>query len=593
MPINQISQDPDVAKGSVNPTLRKPLRLWPGVAAVVLQWLLWFVVPIVAPEAAMGAFLGAIVCALAIVAWWLFFSRAPWAERVGAIVLMIIAVIVTKRVVHPSIANGMMGMMLPVYSIPVLCLALVGWAVVTRRLSTGLRRASLVAAVLLGCTVFTIIRTGGMTGEAGSDLHWRWTKTPEERLLAQSQDEPTALAAVPAAQSSAETATDWPGFRGPGRDGISHGGRIETNWSASPPVAMWRRPVGPGWSSFAVRDNFLYTQEQRGNEEIVSCYNLTTGQPVWKHRDAARFWESNAGAGPRGTPTLSNGRVYTLGATGILNALDIRNGSAVWSRNAASDTKTKLPGWGFASSPLVVGDVVIVATAGALAGYDAATGNPRWLGPTTGKGGYSSPHLATIGGVAQVLLVNGEGATSVNPADGTLLWKHAWEGDSIVQPAVSTDGDVLIGSGPGLGSEIGVRRVAVAHGTDGWTTTERWTSIGLKPYFNDFVIHKDLAFGYDGSNLACIDLKTGERKWKGGRYGHGQIVLLTDQDLLLVVSEEGELALVRAVADQFTELARFKAIEGKTWNHPVIVGDVLLVRNDQEMAAFRMAPASR
>lgn len=182
---------------------------------------------------------------------------------------------------------------------------------------------------------------------------------------------------------------------------------------------------------------------------------------------------------------------------------------------------------------------------------------------------------------------------SVAPADGKLLWNHAWPGDSIVQPAVTTDGDVLIGSGSGLGSEVGMRRVAVAHAPGGWTAEERWTSIGLKPYFNDFVVHKDHAFGFDGSILACIDLKDGTRKWKGGRYGHGQIVLLPDQDLLMVVSEEGALALIKAVPDQFTELARFQAIEGKTWNHPVLVGDLLLVRNGEGMVAFRMSLASR
>ncbi len=164
------------------------------------------------------------------------------------------------------------------------------------------------------------------------------------------------------------------------------------------------------------------------------------------HRDAARFWESNGGAGPRATPTLSNGRVYTLGATGILNVLDAGDGSVVWSRNAATDTGTEPPGWGFAGSPLVVGDVVIVATSGKLAAYDLATGEPRWLGPD-GGGGYSSPHLVTIGGVPQVLLLSGEGAISVAPADGTVLWKHPWSaGAGIVQPALTADGDVLIGS---------------------------------------------------------------------------------------------------------------------------------------------------
>jgi outer membrane protein assembly factor BamB len=278
--------------------------------------------------------------------------------------------------------------------------------------------------------------------------------------------------------------------------------------------------------------------------------------------------------------------VYTFGGTGILNALDARTGSVVWSRNAASDTKTKVPHWGFAGSPLVVGDVVIASAAGALAAYDAATGNTRWLG-SAGGGGYSSPQLLTLGGVSQVLLMNGEGVISVAPSDGTLLWKHKWAGDGIVQPAVTAEGDVLIGSGSGM-AEVGLVRLAVAHETSGWTTKERWKSYELNPYFNDFVVHKDHAFGIDGSEIACIDLKNGESKWKGGTYGAGQLVLLADQDLLLVVSEQGELALVKATPEQFTELARFPAIKGKTWNHPVLVGDILLVRNGEEMAAFRL-----
>ncbi len=564
----------------------KPLRLWPGVLIVVLQWIFWLVVPILAPEAVIFAMLGALACGLAVVVWWLFFSRAPWSERVGAIVLMVVAVVATKRLVHQSIANGMMGMMLIGYAIPALSLALVAGAVASRRLSSGPRRASMVAAIVLACGVFTLLRTGGITGNADSDFHWRWTKTPEERLLAQAGDEPTNTTSATAA---AKTGKDWPGFRGPERDGIVRGVQIETNWSASPPVELWRRPIGPGWSSFAVRDDLLYTQEQRGDDEVVACYKVSTGEPVWRHRDAARFWESNAGAGPRGTPTLSNDRVYTFGGTGILNALDAGNGAVVWSRNAASDTRKKVPGWGFASSPLVVGDVVIVAAAGALVAYDLATGEPRWFGPDGGSG-YSSPHLATIHGVPQILLLSGTGATSVGPTDGKRLWEDPLPpGARIVQPAVTAEGDVLVHDGEGNG----MRRVAVANGPGGWTVEERWTSDGLNPYFNDFVVHEGHAFGFDGSSLACIDLKDGERKWKGGRYGHGQLVLLPDQDLLLVLSEEGELALVGATPDQFTELARFPAIKGKTWNHPVLVGDVLLVRNGQEMAAFRLPLAGR
>src|SRR5256885_1144483 len=190
------------------PISQKPLRLWPGVIAVVLQWIFWLIVPVVAPDAIILAMLGALACGLAVGVWWFFFSRAPWAERVGAIVLMVVAVVATKRVVHQSIANGMMGMMLIGYAIPALSLALVAWAVVTRRLSSGLRRASMVAAVLLVCAGFTFVRTGGITGDADSDLHWRWAKTPQERPLAQQGGELAAPNSVPATLSSASPAAE-------------------------------------------------------------------------------------------------------------------------------------------------------------------------------------------------------------------------------------------------------------------------------------------------------------------------------------------------------------------------------------------------
>jgi outer membrane protein assembly factor BamB len=367
---------------------------------------------------------------------------------------------------------------------------------------------------------------------------------------------------------------------------VDSGVRIKTDWTASPPAALWRRPVGPGWSSFAVRDGLIYTQEQRGPDEVVSCYRLTTGEPVWAHRDAARFWESNGGPGPRGTPTLSGGRVYTFGATGILNVLNAADGAVVWSRNAASDTGMKTPQWGFASSPLVTDNLVVAGVAGQLAAYDLATGTPRWTGPAHGVS-YSSPQLVSIDGVPQVLLLGEAGLTSVALADGKLLWEHPWPGYPIVQPALTADGDVLIS----VTYSSGIRRLSAARGPGGWTAKERWTSHGLKPYFNDFVVHKGYAYGFDGSIMACIDLQDGQRKWKGGRYGNGQLLLLAGQDLLLLSSEEGEVVLVRAVPDQFTELGRFPGIEGKTWNHPVLAGDVLLVRNGQEMAAFRLPKA--
>jgi outer membrane protein assembly factor BamB len=621
-------------------TPRTPLRLWPGVAIVIVQCLLAFGLPAVAPDAELFGLplgllgvLAGVVGGLAIAVWWLFFSRARWSERVGAIILMVVAVAATKLLVHQSIARVGMGMLLYISSIPYLCLALVAWAWLTRRLSDGARRVSLVAAIVLACAPWTLLRTAGVGG-GGTEFHWRWTPTPEQRLLARADDEPKPLppssqepphpnplpasgergpdstpvadakpkpTASPdvaatakterAARAAIETPAEWPGFRGPERNSTIRGVRMNTDWSASPPVAMWRRPIGPGWSSFAVRGDLLYTQEQRGNDEIVASYRVSTGEPVWRHRDPVRFWEPEGGGGPRATPTISHDHVYAFGATGILNALDAATGALVWSRNVPSDTGRSVPTWGFASSPLVVDGMVIVAAAGTLAAYDAATGQPRWRGPSYG-GSYSSPHRATIDGVAQILLLGGPGAISVAPATGAVLWEHKWSPGAIVQPAFTADGDILINAIASTGG-IGTRRLHVSRGSAGWNLEERWTSIGLKPYFNDFVVHKGHAFGFDGTILACIDLEDGKRKWKGGRFGNGQLVLLPDQDLLLVLSEEGELALVEATTAQFKEIARFPALDAKTWNHPVLVRDVLLVRNGEEMAAFRLSLTGR
>jgi outer membrane protein assembly factor BamB len=607
---------------SVRP--RRPLRLWPGVVIAVLLVAYKVGLPLHESGGPPLALIGGLVGGSLVFVWWLLFSRARWVERLGAIALSAVALFAASHFLHPSIVGGD-GRLFPILAMPALGLAFVAWAVASHRLSEKFRRVSMIATILIASGAWTLVRIGGLRGDGVSELHWRWTPSPEERLLSQAGQQPstpasgtpvnapveapvTPPAAAPVVKRHekppgapahdkhdkpstlpvAAAPAEWPGFRGPARDGVIAGVRLATDWAKSPPVELWRRPIGPGWSSFAVRGDLLYTQEQRGDDEIVACYRVSTGEPVWQHRDAARFSESVGGPGPRGTPALSNGRVYTLGATGILNALDAANGAVVWSHNAADDTGAKNPGWGFTSSPLVVNDLVVVATSGRLVAYDAATGHRRWLGPTGGAG-YSSPHLITIDGVSQIVLLRGARTTSVSPADGTLLWEYVWQPSaSIVQPALAENGDLLIVSADTVGG-VGIRRVAVAQKPKGWSFEERWTSRGLKPYYNDFVVHEGHAFGFDGSILACIDLADGSRKWKGGRYGHGQLVLLPDQDLLLVVSEEGEVALVNATPDQFTEVARFKAIEGKTWNHPAMVRDILLVRNGEEMAAFRLA----
>ena len=608
------------------------LRLWPAIVAAALILPIRFLVPVIWPDALPFAVMGVVLCGLIIMLWWAFFSRAPRAERFGGFALMIVALLATWSVAHESIATGAMGMLLPLLAVPGLGLAFAIWAMTSRRLSARTRRASMAATIVFTTAVWALVRTDGMTSTLlGSDLHWRWTPTAEERLLASTPaaplprtpsatNEPAPMVPAPAepaienggkttpplresatspeavpvrVDASPSLLTDWPGFRGAARDGVIRNVHIGTDWSVTPPVALWRRAIGPGWSSFAVRSDVLYTQEQRGDEEIVAAYSLSTGEPLWAHRDPVRFWESNGGAGPRATPTLdpARGRLYAFGATGILNALDARTGSKIWSRNVATDSSVQVPDWGFSSSPLLLDDMVIVAAAGKLVAYDVAGGVMRWASADRGPS-YSSPHLLTIDGVPQIVLLTGRGGAGIAPADGTMLWELTVPSSAlaatIVQPALTANGELLVGDG----QASNMRRVAVVNGANGWTVAEQWVSNRLKPLFNDFVVHEGHAYGFDGTILACIDLTDGNRKWKGGRYGNGQLLLLAEQDLLLVTSEEGELILVNATPDGFTERARFAAIEGKTWNHPALIGDVLLIRNGQEMAAFRL-PQSR
>ncbi len=564
------------------PVQQKSPRLWPGIVSAILILVFKFVTPLIVPDAMPVTILGSALCGLLALVWWAFFSRLPRFERWSALVLIIAALIAVRPLLHQTIANGGMGMLFPILALPILSLVLIAWALAASRIAKVTRRITLAAAILLAVFAWTLIRTGGIDNAGNSDFAWRWSQSAEEQLLAQAGNKPTTSTAITVTET---VQSSWPGFRGPNRKGILHGSKITTDWTVNPPQELWRRPVGPGWSSFSVRGDLFYTQEQRGEDEVVSCYNLNTGAPVWIHRDKARFWESNSGAGPRATPTISNGLVYSLGATGILNVLDANDGRMVWSHNAAADTDTKIPIWGFSSSPLVVDNLVIVATAGSLIAYDLVSGKSRWTLPAEGNECYSSPHLLQIDGVTQVLLQNAFGVISATPGDGTLLWQHAWKGASIVQPAMTADGDLLIS----VNERGGMRRLTATLTDTGWSIQERWTSARIKPYFNDSVVHNGYIYGFDGPTLACIDAKDGVRMWKGGRYGRGQFVLLADQDLLLVISEKGELALVNAIPEQFTELARVPAITGKTWNHPVLVDDILLIRNGQEMAAFRLA----
>jgi outer membrane protein assembly factor BamB len=567
------------------------LRVWPAVALLALFWAVWLWVRWV--ELPMFTrFLSSVVACAVLTAlftawWWLNGGFRPAERLLGFVVALAGGVI--AAVLSPT-RVGMIAWLL--MTVPVVLTAWTAWLVAARRAAPRVRLVGLLVVVLLTWQAFTLVRMEGLTGDGESVLRWRWSSTAEEVYLAERARGGGTLDAVgPTDLEQTGTslqAGDWPGFRGPNRDGVVRQERIATDWSSAPPPLLWRRRIGPGWSSVAVVGGRVLTQEQRGESEVVVCLDAATGREVWGHQDAVRFQDAQAGPGPRATPTFAGGFVYALGATGLLNCLDAASGERKWSRDIAADSGARPPLWGFSSSPLVVGGVVIVFAGGkgpkTLLAYHVESGEPAWTADVA-KASYSSPHQAALGGEEQVLFLGDRGLVALAPASGSVLWEHAAPGSGMprsLQPHPLGKGQFLIASEADFGTAL----LDVKRDGRSWSATERWTSRELKPSFNDFVVQDGFIYGFDKNVFCCVDVATGERRWKQGRYGHGQVLLLAEQKLLLVVSERGEAILVRADAVRHEELGRFQALQGKTWNHPAIARGRLYVRNGEEIACY-------
>lgn len=565
---------------------RDRLRLWPALLIVAAHLAVVLLVRRFGStneHSVLGFIVAPVAAGILLSLWWLLASRAPWRGRLLGYGFFVAAVlwIVFTQTYH--------GEMMLMFALPALTVGVVAVLALTYRASWPVQRA-LAAVWIIGCVaVFSLLRVDSVGGDLAPVLAWRWSPPTEHAYVAW-EGGPKAARSVAADLPMELAPGDWPGFRGPARDGQARGVRFSTDWT-TPPREVWRGRVGAGWSSFTAVGDYLFTQEQRGPEEAVVCYRADTGEEVWA-RGVAAFFESAPGGGPRATPTYHQRRLYTLGATGILQCLDASTGDTVWTRNLVDDTGARLPTWGFASSPLVMeGLAVVFAQAGGgkgVAAYAADSGAPAW---TAGDGthGYSSVHYAELGGVRQLLMCSNLGLAAYAPRDGRSLWEHEWKTKSnprCVQPLVVDAESVLIGTPGGQGT----RRLRVRKAQDAWTVEEEWTVRHLRPYFNDGVYHKGYCFGFDGNRLTCIDARTGKPVWSGDRCG-GQVLLLPDMDMLLVLTEEGEVVLMPASPEKPRETGRFKALSGKTWNHPVVAHGKLFVRNAEEAACFELAPA--
>lgn len=527
----------DPTNGPVSPPQavpqRKPIRWWPALVILAL----------------------AIVVTMGI-RWW---PKTSFQQKN----------IATAQVVIVSLFLGLLW---------VLCFSRLKWRV---RLAVF---GGVVGSIALTAGLF---RIHGVTGDLLPILEWRW-KQPDTVVMSVGQP------ATPASRVSSlrPTTNDFPQFLGPQRNAHVAGPTLARDWKAQPPQKLWSQPIGAAWSGFAVQGNHAVTQEQRGEEEMVVAYDLPTGKELWSHADQARYNTIIAGEGPRATPTIVSNRVYTLGATGILNCLDLATGARIWFKDIIKDNQATVNGWGVSGSPLVVDQLVVVNAGGpngrSLVAYNTATGDFVWGGGDAGAD-YSSPLPATLAGVRQILIF-GARVAAHDLASGEVLWDYPWPGGHphIAVPVILPGDRVLISSGYGTGSEL----LQIQQAADGqWSATRIWKSIRLKAKFTNVVYRDGFIYGLDDGILVCLDAADGTLKWKEGRYGHGQMILTGA--LLLVAAESGDMVLVEPVPEEPRELTRFTALHGKTWNPPALAGEYLVVRNDKEAACYRLPLAMK
>ncbi len=463
------------------------------------------------------------------------------------------------------------------------------WFVFLSRLRWRVRLlggGAVIAAVVLSAVVFRgFFQIRGFTGDFLPIIERRSTPRDSERIASQ-QSLPTT-ASVDAPVQVQSTTNDFPQFMGPDRNCTVTGPRLATDWTANPPKELWRQPIGPAWSGFAIVGNVAITQEQRGDKEMVIAYELATGRALWSHADSAHYSTPIAGEGPRATPTIADGKVFTLGANGRLNCLELATGKVVWSVNALMQHKTRVPEWGVSSSPLVVSNLVIVHPGGgqpALVAHHLETGEFAWKGGTDGSS-YSSASFVRLADTPQILSFNNASISAHAPDTGEVLWTHPWNANQpkVALPVILSDDRVLFSSGYGVGSELlQIKKDAAGK----LSATQLWKTLRMKAKFTN-LIHKDgHIYGLDDGIMACLDATTGQQKWKDGRYGHGQIIL--SGGVLIVMCETGDVVLMEPAPDQLRELARIKVFGDKTWNPHALAGDLLMMRNHKEAACYRL-----
>lgn len=464
------------------------------------------------------------------------------------------------------------------------------WWILGSGASWGTKAKGIVIFGVIAGVFSLSLRVDGFKGDMFPVLAFRWTATPEEKAadyresqMVEGQDKTPDLAMQEIGQM------DWPDFRGQDREGVIPGRLLnpDPDWQSSPPELLWKIPVGLGWGSVSVVGSGLFTLEQRGPKETLAAYSLVDGSEIWSVSHVARFSEQMGGDGPRTTPVYHEGKVYALGATGWLSAHEAANGKTIWAKNILEENQASNLMWGMSSTPVIYKDRIIAAPGGPAGSqaqaYRLDDGEVVWK---SGSGGasYGSPVIRELGGRPWALVFQADGLYAMDPEDGAVGWGFEWSNSPKVNAAIPfvNGNKVLISSGYGVGSAY--FEVTPDPNETTWKSSEIWTSIRLKSKFNDLLIHEGFIYGLDEGRLTCLELESGRRLWKGDSYGFGQMLQIKDR--ILILSESGEVALVKMDSEGFQEITKFQAIQGKTWNHPAVAQGRLVVRNDREMACF-------
>jgi outer membrane protein assembly factor BamB len=585
------------------------LRLWPAWWILLIQAGL-MIFTVTAEYDNFSRFVAMMAGPLACLVMFLIYlfagSRLGWKESLGLLAVSILAVVALVLIGDESIRSGLW-----IYGVPLMMLLwTVGLTMVAR---SGSRVWAPALLSVLGWSAFLPARLDGFDGTYYPEFSWRWTpQRGEGRLVAQEAATKPAEGAFP----SEIVDGDWPGFRGPQRDSRVVGVKINTDWSAKKPKVLWTVPLGTAWSSMSIVGDWLFTQEQIGQQEAVVCYDAKTGTERWRHVTDTCFKEIVSGPGPRATPTVAKDRLYAVGGMGHLQCLEAGTGKSVWEHDLMKEYQAKLPEWGFSCSPLVIAGQVVVYVDGkedrGLVAFDAESGKETWHVGCKGMN-YASAQRVMLGDEEMILFVGDQGLLGLDPPTGKARFQFKPTGfrmAPMVQPQLIEGSSVVLSVGDGTGSarvsvnpadgsvtdRLGGSSEIIAFASDtkeetpAWKVTQDWESKNLKPSFNDFVYHDGALFGFDQNIFACVDAKTGNRLWKKGRYGFGQVIAFPESQAVLVLTETGEIVLLAMDKKAHRELGTFEAVQGKTWNHPAFAHGVLYVRSGEQMAAIDLSP---